>query len=39
MEECVRDAEQASCYPRKELNRAIAQHLMQGDLQENLDRL
>ena len=39
MKECVHDAEQASYHPRKELNQAIAQHLMQGDLQENLDRL
>lgn len=39
MEECLRDTEQASCHPRRELNRAIANHLRQGDLQENLDRL
>ena len=39
MEECVRNTEQASYHPRKELNRAIARHLRQGDLQENLDRL
>ena len=26
-------------HPHKPLNRAIAQHLMQGDLQENLDAL
>ena len=26
-------------HPHKALNQAIAQHLMQGDLQENLDRL
>ena len=31
--------EQAAYHPRKELNQAIAQHLMQGDLQENLDAL
>ena len=39
MEECLHDAEQAVYHPHKALNRAIAQHLMQGDLQENLDRL
>ena len=39
MEECVHDAEQASYHPHKGLNRAIAQHLMQGNLQDNLDRL
>ena len=39
MKECVHDAEQASYHPRKELNQAIAQHLMQGDLQENLNRM
>lgn len=26
-------------HPHKALNQAIAQHLRQGDLQENLDRL
>lgn len=26
-------------HPHKGLNRAIAQHLMQGNLQDNLDRL
>ena len=26
-------------YKRQPLNQAIGQHLMQGDLQENLDRL
>ena len=35
----VHDAEQASYHPHKGLNRAIAQHLMQGNLQDNLDRL
>lgn len=39
MEECVHDAEQAAYHPHKERNRAIAHHLMQGNLQENLDRL
>lgn len=39
MEECLHDVEQAAYHPHKPLNRAIAQHLMQGDLQENLDRL
>ena len=39
MEECLHDVEQAAYHPHKALNRAIAQHLMQGDLQENLDRL
>lgn len=39
MEECLHDVEQAAYHPHKELNRAIAQHLMQGDLQENLDAL
>ena len=37
--ECLHDVEQAAYHPHKELNRAIAQHLMQGDLQENLDAL
>ena len=32
---CIRD----SYHPHKPLNQAIAQHLMQGDLQENLDAL
>ena len=36
-EMCIRD--RAAYHPHKALNRAIAQHLMQGDLQENLDRL
>ena len=31
--------ELAGYHPHKALNQAIAQHLMQGDLQENLDRL
>ena len=39
MEECLHDVEQAVYHPHKALNRAIAQHLMQGDLQENLDSL
>ena len=39
MEECLHDVEQADCHPHKPLSQAIAQHLMQGDLQENLDRL
>ena len=39
MEECLHDVEQAAYHPHKALNRAIAQHLRQGDLQENLDRL
>ena len=39
MEECVRDMEQDDYYSHRELNRAIVQHLMQGDLQENLDTL
>ena len=33
------DVEQAAYHSYKALNQAIAQHLMQGDLQENLDRL
>ena len=36
MEECLHDVEQAAYHPHKPLNQAIAQHLMQGDLQENL---
>ena len=32
-------SEQAAYHPHKALNHTIAQHLMQGDLQENLDRL
>ena len=39
MEECLHDVEQAAYHPHKVLNQAIAQHLMQGDLQENLDAL
>lgn len=39
MAECVHDAEQASYHPNRELNRAIAQRLIRGDLHENLDRL
>lgn len=39
MAECLHDVEQAAYHPHKPLNQAIAQHLMQGDLQENLDRL
>ena len=39
MEECLHDVEQAAYHPHKALNRAIAQHLAQGDLQENLDAL
>ena len=39
MEECLHDVEQAVYHSHKVLNRAIAQHLMQGDLQENLDSL
>ena len=39
MEECLHDVEQAAYHSYKALNQAIAQHLMQGDLQENLDRL
>ena len=39
MAECLHDVEQAAYHPHKALNQAIAQHLMQGDLQENLDRL
>ena len=39
MEECVREAEQASYHPYRELNHAIAQNLIHGDLQENLDKL
>ena len=39
MEECLHDAEQAAYHPNKGLNRAITQHLMQGDLQENWDKL
>ena len=35
--ECL--LEQAAYHPHKPLNQAIAQHLMQGDLQENLDAL
>ena len=39
MAECLHDVGQAAYHPHKALNQAIAQHLMQGDLQENLDRL
>ena len=39
LEECLHDVEQTADHPHKGLNQAIAQHLMQGDLQENLDRL
>ena len=39
MAECLHDVEQAAYHPHKALNQAIAQHLMQGDLQENWDRL
>ena len=39
MEECLHDVEEAAYHPHKPLNQAIAQHLMQGDLQENLDAL
>ena len=39
MEECLHDVEQAAYHSYKALNQAIAQHLIQGDLQENLDRL
>lgn len=39
MKECLHDIEQAVYYPHKELNRTIAQHLMQGNLQENLDKM
>ena len=39
MDECLRDAEQAVYHPHKPLNRAVVQHLIQGDLQENLDAL
>ena len=39
MEECLHDVEQAAYHPHKKLNQAIAQHLIQSDLQENLDRL
>ncbi len=39
MKECLHDVEQEAYYPHKALNRAIIQHLMQGDLQENWDRL
>ena len=39
MAECLHDAEQAAYHPHKALNQAIAQHLRQGDLQENLDTL
>lgn len=39
MEECLHDVEQAAYHPNKTLNRAIAQHLMQGDLQGNWDKL
>ena len=39
MAECLHDVGQAAYQPHKALNQAIAQHLMQGDLQENLDRL
>ena len=39
MAECLHDVEQAAYHPHKALNRAIAQHLMQGDLQENLNAL
>ena len=39
MEECVRDMERDDYYSRRELNRAIVQHLMRCDLQDNWDRL
>ena len=39
MEACLHDVEQAAYHPNKTLNRAIAQHLMQGDLQGNWDKL
>ncbi len=39
MEECVHDAEQEAYYSNKALNQAIALHLIQGDLQENWDKL
>ena len=39
MEECLHDVEQAAYHPHKALNQAIAQHLIQGDLQENRDKL
>lgn len=39
MEECVHDAEQAAYHSNKALNCAIAQHLIRGDLHENLDEL
>ena len=35
----VHKTAEASYHPHKGLNRAIAQHLMQGNLQDNLDRL
>lgn len=38
MKECVHDAEQAAYHPHKALNCIIARHLLQGDLQENLDK-
>ncbi|HIT33653.1 MAG TPA: hypothetical protein IAC31_03375 [Candidatus Faecousia intestinigallinarum] len=39
MEECVHKEEQAAYHPHKELNRAITQHLIQGNLRENLDNI
>ena len=39
MKECLHDIGQAVYYPHKELNRAIINHLRQGDLQENLDKM
>ena len=37
--ECLHDVEQAAYHSYKALNQAIAQHLIQGDLQENRDKL
>ena len=39
MKECLHDIGQAVDCPHKELNRAIINHLRQGDLQENLDKM
>ena len=39
MKECLHDIGQAIYYPHKELNQAIINHLRQGDLQENLDKM
>lgn len=39
MEKCLHDTEHAAYHPHKALNQAIAKHLIQGNLKENLDKL